>query len=317
MTGPQAGDVGVVLITYRARELLPHCLPPLLTSPLRPRVLVVNSSSGDGTVAVARELGAEVWVVPRAAFNHGATREAARRRLGTRVVVMMTPDVRPRSSAFLEALVHPVLAGCAAVAYARQVARPGADPLERWGRSFCFPDRSELRSLADYARLGSANHYCSNACAAWSNAALDEIGGFRPTLVSEETIAVAELLRRGHRVAYVAEAVVEHSHPTSLVADFRRAFDIGYTRRLFRDLLLVAGSDERRGLAYLRGLLATLARERPALLPFALLHSAVRYAGYRLGTLGPRLPDALAARFSGQDYFWTSAVRPGAATSPA
>jgi rhamnosyltransferase len=57
--GPRL-SVGVAVVTHRAREHLARCLPPLLASPLRPRVLVVNSSSGDGTVEEARRLGAEV-----------------------------------------------------------------------------------------------------------------------------------------------------------------------------------------------------------------------------------------------------------------
>ena len=80
--------VGVVVITHRAREHLERCLLPLTRSPLQPRVLVVNSSSQDGTVEKAAELGAETLVVPRRSFNHGLTRELARRHLGTPVVVI-------------------------------------------------------------------------------------------------------------------------------------------------------------------------------------------------------------------------------------
>ncbi len=300
----QSTRVGVVLITHRARHHLRHCLPPLLDSPLRPRVLVVNSSSGDGTLAEARRLGAETWRIPRAHFNHGFTREQARRRLATEVVVMMTPDAYPQGPHFLEKLTAPVRWGIAAVSYARQLPRPDADPIERLGRLFSYPDRSEIRSAEDWPRLGSRTHFCSNACAAWSNAALEEIGGFRPTLVSEETIATVELLRRGHRIAYVAEAMVIHSHPTRIWADFRRQFDIGMTRRLFRDLLLEVEGDERHGLAFLRFLLARLARESPALLPRALLHTMARYAGYRCGMLGPHLPEFLRRMLSSQDFFW-------------
>ena len=106
----QAGEtpVGVVVITHRAREQLGQCLPPLLRSPLRPRVLVVNSSSQDGTVETAAELGAETLVVPRRSFNHGLTRELARRRLGTPVVVMLTPDAHACADDFLERLTEPV-----------------------------------------------------------------------------------------------------------------------------------------------------------------------------------------------------------------
>lgn len=310
--------VGVVVITYRARAMLARCLAPVLASPLRPRVLVVNSSSADGTVELARELGAETWVIPRASFNHGLTREAARRRLGTDIVVMLTPDAFARSADFLERLVEPIADGRAAIAYGRQVAAEDADLAARFGRAFCYPERSELRSAADAARLGSAVHFCSNACAAWSNHALDRIGGFKATLVSEETIAVCELLQAGERIAYVAEAVVEHSHPTRLVDSFRRQFDVGWTRETWRHLLLARGADERRGLAYARGLFRAVLTEAPLLLPWALLDTAIRLAGYRCGRLAAHLPTGFARHLSGQDFFWggtaPSLVRAAAST---
>ncbi len=302
-------DVGVVVVAYRAGRLLDRCLPPLLASPLRPRVLVVDSGSDDDTVARARALGAEVRIIPRESFNHGLTREQARHWLGTEIVVMVTPDVRPTGPEVLERLIAPIRRGEAAAAYARQIPRRGADPIERFGRAFAFPPRSEIRDLSAYARLGTAAHYCSDACCAWWQPALDAIGGFPPTLVSEETVAVVRLLERGYRLAYVAEAVVEHSHRSSLWGDFRRQFDVGLTRTLHARTLLARGRDESRGRAYLRGLLATLAREAPHWIPYALLHTACRYAGYRLGRQAARWPRALAARLSSQDYFWRSIHR--------
>lgn len=302
-----APSVGVVVITHRARPMLERCLAPVLASPLRPEVLVVNSSSNDGTVELARELGARTWVVPRRSFNHGLTREAARRKLATDIVVMLTPDCFARSPDFLERLVAPIAEGRAVVAYARQVAAADADLLARFGRAFCYPERSEIRGAEDALRLGSAVHFCSNACAAWSNHALDRIGGFKPTLVSEETIAVCELLEAGGRIAYVAEAVVEHSHPTRLLDSFRRQFDIGWTRETWRRLLLARGADEARGLAYARGLVRTVLAEAPHLLPWALFDTAVRLVGYRAGRVAAHLPASLVRGLSGQDFFWGGA----------
>ena len=43
-------SVGVIVVTHNAKKHLAHCLPYLLNSELCPRVLVVNSSSNDGTV---------------------------------------------------------------------------------------------------------------------------------------------------------------------------------------------------------------------------------------------------------------------------
>lgn len=311
----QHGEIGVVIVTHRARELLAGCIEPLLASPLRPRILVVNSSSGDGTVERARELGAETWVILRSSFNHGRTRERARQLLGTPITVMLTPDAHPTDEHFLARLTAPLRRGEAAVAYGRQLPRAGADPIEAFNRAFNYPGESHVRSLADWQCYGGYTHFCSNSCAAWRSTALDEIGGFPPTLVSEETIAAAALLRRGHRIAYVAEAMVRHSHATAVLADFRRQYDTGYTRQIYRQLLLERGSDEARGLLYTKRLLAHIAATAPALLPYALFHTAARYAGYRLGMAGGRLPRRVNALFSGQDYYWQGANEAGPAAA--
>jgi rhamnosyltransferase len=192
------------------------------------------------------------------------------------------------------------------VAYGRQIARDGADLLERLGRAFNYPETSQLRSLADWPSFGNYTHFCSNACAAWSNAALDAIGGFKPTLVSEETIAAAEILAQGGRIAYVAQAVVRHSHRYRLADEFRRQFDIGYSRRLYAPLLLAREPDERRGRRFACKALADAWAEAPGRLPEILAHLAACWLGYRVGLCGPHLPLWAAARCSGQDFFWTS-----------
>ena len=303
----QHDQVGVVIVTHRAKSLLAGCIGPLNASPLRPRILVVNSSANDGTVEAAEALGAETWVIPRRAFNHGGTRELARRRLATPITVMLTPDAHATDPGFLERLTAPLRRGEAALAYGRQLPRQGADPIEAFDRAFNYPPLSHSRTLADWRRYGAYTHFCSNSCAAWRASALDEIGGFPSTLVSEETIAAAALLERGHRIAYVAEATVRHSHGTDVLGDFRRQYDTGYARRAYRHLLLAREPDEARGLLYTRRLFAHLAAEAPALLPYAMLLTAARYAGYRLGMAGARLPRRLNAVFSGQDYYWQEA----------
>ncbi|WP_051329071.1 glycosyltransferase family 2 protein [Geminicoccus roseus] len=308
---PGRPDIGVIVVTHASRRHLDRCLPPLLEAPERPRVLVVNSSSGDGTVERARALGAETWLVPRQSFNHGATREQARRLLGTPVVVMLTPDAYPAGPSELGRLVHPVRTGQAACAYGRQLPHEGADAVEAFGRAFSYPGQSELRSARDQARLGSGVHFCSNAWAAWSSAALDRIGGFQPTLVSEETIAVARLLQAGERVAYVADAVVRHSHRYGPVQEFRRHFDIGWTRAHHAALLLASGGDQARGRRFARLLLRDLAARAPARLPGVLVALAAKWLGYRAGMLGAHLPNPLAAILSGQDFFWRSDFAPG------
>lgn len=287
-------DVGVVVVTHQARHHLLHCLPALLRSTLRPRVLVVNSSSNDGTVEMARDLGAETLVVPRDEFNHGLTRERARQHLGTAVVAMLTPDAYPACADLLERLTGPVRSGEAAVAFGRQLPREGAGIVERFGRTFNYPAGPAL------------DHVPSNACAAWSSRALDEIGGFPATLVSEETIATARLRALGHRVAYVPDALVRHSHDYGVTDEFHRYFDIGWTRGTFAQILLADREERRRGRQFAAELLAHVARRQPSSLPRVFFSLAARLLGYQAGILGCRLPPGVAAWLSAQDYFWSS-----------
>jgi rhamnosyltransferase len=311
-------SVGVAVVTHRAVSQIPHCLPPLIDSPIRPRVLVVNSSSGDGTVELAQKMGSDVLVVPRNEFDHGTTRELARRALGTDIVVMMTPDAQPQGRNMLGNLVRPIAEGAASVAYARQIPHEGAKFFEAFPRSFNYPGQSENRSIADAKIIGPGAFFCSNACAAWSSSALDEIGGFSPTLSLEDVIATAKLLHAGHRIAYCADSVVAHSHRYALTQEFRRHFDIGLVRARQRQLLFANGGDERRGTAYGMRMMRQLLREKPWLVPYGAAHLVVKYAGYRVGIHGQRLPAWVKRHLSAQDYFWHKSTElPDRHVSPA
>lgn len=297
--------IGVIFITHTAKKHLPHCLPPFLESPLRPRVLVVNSSSNDGTVELAKELGAETLVVPRAEFNHGTTREKARKHLGTDLVVMVTPDAYAQDRHTLEALVRPLLEGNASIAYARQIPHVGADFFEAFHREFNYPLEGHIRGIEDAGRYGVYTFFCSNSCAAYVNGALDLVGGFPcGVLLGEDTVAVANLLHRGHKVAYVAEAVVRHSHRYSLLEEFRRTFDTGLARKGYRHLIAAGGKDSERGGEYVKCMTKRLWAEKPLLLPYAAAQTLVRLLGYRIGERSAKAPLWFKRALSSQDFFW-------------
>jgi len=189
-------SVGVAVITYKDIKKLEISLPLLLKSTLHPKILVFNSTSNDGCVELAKKLGVETLVIPRVEMNHGYARELSRKALGTDIVVMMTPDAFVEDPEMLTKLVKPIVDGKAAIAYARQIAHEGANIISRFGREFNFPDKSNIRGIEDAGKYGVYTAFCSDACTAWSNKALDEIGGFRWTLSGEDAIAAAMILKK-------------------------------------------------------------------------------------------------------------------------
>lgn len=276
-------QLGIVIPCYQAAKLLPRCLPPLLQSPLKPRVLIIDSSSTDGTVEIAKKMGAETLVIPKHEFNHGTTRERGRHHLNTSLVVMMTQDAFATSIDMLNHLITPLVEQKASISYARQLPHNQASIFAAFPRQFNYPIVSHIRSLADVERYGAYTFFCSNSCAAYLNSALDEIEGFSPVLFGEDTIAVAKLLHRGHRIAYVAEATVHHSHDYTLRQEFQRHYAMGLTRKVHQELFAICGSDSKRGKAYVQALLTELWRNAPMRIPYALLQTFVKYTGYCLG----------------------------------
>ena len=262
--------IGIAVLTFNAKKDLPFCLPPLL----KYKVLVVDSSSTDGTAELAKEMGAEVVSIPKKSFHHGLTREFARQLLETDIVVMVTQDAYAQDEA-VEKLVKPLLEGQASLAYARQLPK-SQDPFEAFPRRFNYPGESHIRSLKDAKKFGSFLFFFSNSFGAYLNSALEGIGGFPKVPFGEDTHACAKLLKKGHRVAYVAESLVYHSHNYSAAREFKRHFEIGLTR----GDLLSHGKDEIRGKAYALSFLHSL---NYRLLPKGVIHLFAKYAGYKIG----------------------------------
>lgn len=297
--------VGLAIMTLNSAKHLPRCLSGWLESPLKPYVLVVDSSSEDNTVAIAQGFGVETRIIARSDFNHGATRELARRHLNTDIIVMVTPDAYAVDKEVLGRLVHPIASGQAAAAYARQVPHEGAGFFESFPREFNYPPVSHIRAMKDIARYGVYTFFCSNSCAAYCNKAMNQIGGFKPVLIGEDTVAVAELLRHGHQIAYVSEAVVQHSHCYNIRQEFCRHFDNGLARAEYRQLLICCESDYARGKEYVRLITQRLLKEKPYLLPYAFVQTLSKWFGYRLGQLCVHAPTWLKKCFSSQRSYWS------------
>jgi hypothetical protein len=196
MEGTKTLSVGVVIVTLNAEREVEPALRAVLGSSVVSRCLVMDSSSTDGTVALAKRLGAEVHILPRAEFNHGATREKARKLLATDIVVLLTQDVIPEAD-FIAELIKPIRCGETVAAYSRQLPHLGAEFFEAFPREFNYPATGNVRSISDTSKHGVYAFFCSDSAAAYSNEALDRIGGFEPTLTNEDYFAVARLLRAG------------------------------------------------------------------------------------------------------------------------
>jgi len=300
-------SIGLIIPSKNAQATLGAILSILKKSPLEFTTLIIDSSSNDQTVPIAKEHNAKVIIISQSEFNHGATREYARKQLATDIVVYLTQDAIPASADLIANLVKPLIEQDeVVVSYGRQVAHEGADLFEAFPREYNYAEREQIRGIEDVDQYGVYTFFCSNSCAAYKNAALDETGGFRSVLTNEDYFAVADLLQKGYKIAYAADAVVKHSHSYSLWQEFQRYFDTGYVRAENPIIQQLVGQAESRGVGFVVGLLKKLWQEQPLLIPYAIIQSLMKWLGYRIGFYGGTLPLWLRKILSQQAYYWTS-----------
>ena len=270
------------------------------------QILVIDSSSTDGTQELARTAGYRVISITRSEFNHGGTRQAAVELLRpVDILVYLTQDAILADHEAIVRLVRPFEDPLIGATFGRQLPRVGSGPLESHARSFNYPAESRVRTLAMRDTLGFKSIFCSNSFAAYRVSALSAVGGFpNNVIVSEETVVSARLLLNGWKTAYVADAMVYHSHHYSYKEEFGRYFDIGVLHARESWLLDEFGRVDGEGMRFFFSQLKYLWPRHAHLIFDSMIRLCIKYAGYRAGRLESKISRSSAKRLSQQKQYW-------------
>lgn len=280
-------------------------------------VKVVDSSSRDASVSIARQHGFDVSVIATSEFDHGGTRNAAVLGAAADVYVFLTQDAIMENPTALDALLAAFDDPKVAVAYGRQLPHVGANPIAAHARAFNYGAESRVVGLDDRPRLGIKTVFTSNSFAAYRATTFTELGGFpERNILSEDMYLAARAVLGGGKVAYVAQACVRHSHNYSPVEEFKRYFDIGVFQADQPWIGDQFGAAEGEGLRFVRSEARYLLARAPLWLPRACLHNALKILGYRLGRQYKRLPAGLCRALSMQRGYWRGKAAPAGAAFP-
>jgi rhamnosyltransferase len=282
-----------------------------LTAPLRAcipadRVLILDSSSTDETTNLAAAAGFQVHTIARSEFDHGGTRQLAAELLpDAEILVFLTQDIELTQSGDIHRLLEGFIDPTVAVAFGRQLPRRGATPREAHARLYNYSSQSGVRTLASREQLGFKTIFISNSFAAYRRDALMAVGGFpRNVIFGEDTITAARLLLAGWKIAYVAEAKVYHSHSYTWKQEFKRYFDIGVLHQRESWMLHEFGGAGGEGGRFVRSELRYLWPRYWWLIPSALIRTAAKFIGYRLGRIESRLSIGFKRNLSMNRQFW-------------
>jgi rhamnosyltransferase len=299
-------SVAVVVPTLNAAKNWAYFAPPLLASIPADRVLIVDSSSTDGTEDMARAAGFAVHTIPRSEFNHGGTRQlAAELTPDADILVFLTQDAVLADSTALDLLLEAFQDPEVAAAFGRQLPRSAATPIEAHARYFNYKAESSVRTLESREKMGFKTIFISNSFAAYRRETLMAVGGF-PTHVifGEDTITAAKLLFSGKKIVYVANSQVYHSHSYSWRQEFKRYFDIGVLHARESWLLEEFGAVSGEGSRFVKSELKYLWPSSKRLISSAVFRTAFKLAGYRIGRIEDWLAVELKRKLSMNPSFW-------------
>lgn len=297
-------SVGLVIPTFNAEKHLEKNLKVIDQE--QNKVLVIDSNSSDKTIEIAKEYKCQISTENN--FNHGLTREKARKILNTDIIVFITQDAFIDSQESINRLVKPIKEGVASITYGRQIPKKNSSIFESFPRSFNYPEVSNIRSIENLSKDGMFTFFCSNNFGAYLNEDLNEIGGFEYILTGEDYVACTHLLLAGKKVAYVSKAIVEHSHYFTLSENFRQYFDKGFIRGERPYLQELAGNANRRGAKQTKLFFKKILKERPYLIFYAFIETVAKFLGFKVGYYVGVYESNFSLKFkmflSNQKYFW-------------
>lgn len=299
--------ISVVIPTYNAESYLSSLLDKLYQQTVRNyELLIIDSSSTDRTVSIARQYTSHVRVIPRDEFDHGGTRAHAVEYATGDVIFFFTQDAVPCDANCIEKMVSVFDDSSVAAAYGQQIAYPGTNIFGKHLRLFNYPSKTEKRTLNDVPRLGIKTIQLSNSFAAYRRQSLLAIGNFKSGLIlGEDVYAGAKLIEAGYTLVYTDMAKVFHSHSYSLWEEFKRYFDIGVFHRREGWILEKYGRAEGEGKKYLCSEFRyLLINGKWYLLPVWLVRNGMKYLGYRLGREYQLLPIKLVMKLSMHKKWW-------------
>lgn len=302
------GTFALIIPTFNAARYWPALSAGIQAQTLVPnQVIVIDSASSDGTRDLARRDGFTVVEISSKDFNHGGTRQlGAELAQDAEILIYLTQDAAPFGADSFANLVRTFEDSDLGAAYGRQLPREGAGPIEAHARHFSYPPASRVRSWESRRTHGFKSIFFSNAFGAYRRSALMSVGGFAPDIIfGEDTLVVARLHRAGWKTAYVADAMVRHSHAYSIAEEFRRYFDIGVLHARENWLIEQFGSASGEGRRFVTSELKHLLRHAPHHVPSALTRTLAKYLGYRIGRRESRIAPRLKYHLGLNRRYWS------------
>ena len=298
--------ISLIIPTYNAQKYTPQLFERLKEQSLNFEFIVIDSSSTDDTVKIAKKYTNNIIIIPQSEFDHGGTRTKAAKIASGDILVFLTQDALLVDNNSVELLVDAFTSSNIGAVYGRQLPYEESSLFGSHLREFNYGSKSYIRTYEDRTKYGIKTAFLSDSFAAYRRDALESIGWFKDGLiVGEDSYAGAKIILQSYALAYVADARVYHSHSYSIIQEFKRYFDIGVFHKRESWILKEFGKAEGEGGKYVKSEFIYLINKKAYLkIPEFFIRNGMKYLGYKLGYYHIKFSKSFSKKLSMHASWW-------------
>ncbi len=240
----------------------------------------------------------EIHNISKNEFNHGLTRNQGVSFSDADYVVFMTQDAIPLDKYLIDELIRPFEDEDVYMSYAKQQPNKNCKYIEKYIRSFNYPEKDIVKTKEDLEAMGIKTLFCSDVCAAYSRKHFFELGQFPETNFNEDTFFAYRVIMADKKIYYASCARVIHSHNYSYREQFKRNFDIGRSQKEFAYVFENIKS-ESEGIKMVKSAMSHILRHgKWYMIPDLIISSGFKFVGYKMGKKYNKLPEKLVKKCS-------------------
>lgn len=299
--------ITIIIPTYNAGKYLSKLLNSIKKQSIKDyELIIIDSSSDDNTIDIAKQYTKNIILIPQDEFDHGGTRAKAAKIAKGEILVYLTQDALPYDKYSIENIIKVFKDTNIGAVYGKQLSYENTNLFGKHLRRFNYPNTTIIRTKNDIEKYGIKTAQLSNSFAAYRKDILMEVGNFKNGLIlGEDVYTGAKIILNNYSLVYTAEAKVYHSHSYSIRQEFKRYFDIGVFHQSENWILKSFGKAEGEGLRYIKSEINYLLKKKAwYLIPQFFMRNGMKYLGYKLGQKYQKIPMYLVKKMSMHHRWW-------------
>jgi len=295
-------DVSIIILTKNAGTLFKNVLTNVFKQDYEEyEVIVIDSSSENNTVNIAKQFPVKIIVIDPKDFGHGKTRNFGAKIAKGNFLVFLTQDAVPRNNSWLTGLIKDLNDKKIAGVYGKQIARDNAVPMEKF---FYFKMYHDKKIVWNKNNIKCDEIIFSNANSAVRKKFLLENPFPEKILMSEDMEWALTMIDKGFNILYQPLAIVNHSHDTSTINLFKRYFDFGVSHSEIGNVKSKSKFAGKGFFIFMDTLKYLIVKGQITWIPKAFLYCFAKFSGLILGRNHKYIPKVLKIRLSGYRGYW-------------